>query len=162
MESQEDILKGALLLERRGKAFYEASAASSQDESVREIFANLAREEGRHIDVLAKAFSDVMRTGRMTDRAPDGEPDVAGAVLTQEVMAEISGASYEAGALYAAMALEERAVAFYADAERRSSGEAKALYAWLARWERSHLGLLTALDQELKQKVWNDQRFWPF
>lgn len=162
MENQEDILKGALLLERRGKAFYEASAQGTPDRAVGEVFLTLAQEEGRHIEILAKAFAGLMRAGRITEGAPGGAPDATGAVLTEAVKAEISAASYEAAAIYAAMALEERAVAFYADAERRSSGEAKALYGWLARWERSHLDLLTALDQELKQKVWNDQRFWPF
>lgn len=163
METQEDILKGALLLERRGKAFYEASAAASQNGPVREIFLNLAREEGRHIEVLSEAFADVMRTGRMTEGTVTGKPpDASGAVLTDAVKAEISAASYEAAALYAAMALEERAVAFYSDAERKAAGEAKAIYRWLAQWERTHLDLLTALDQELRQRVWHDQHFWPF
>lgn len=162
MKSQEEILKAALLLERRGKVLYEASAQRSENEPVREVFMNLAREEGRHIEVLSKAFADLVRTGRMADGPPAETPDVTGAVLTDAVNAEISAASYEAAALYAAMALEERAVAFYSDAERQSSGEAKALYGWLARWERSHLDLLTSLDQELRQRVWHDQRFWPF
>ncbi|MFH1609853.1 MAG: ferritin family protein [Candidatus Bipolaricaulota bacterium] len=163
METQEDILKGALLLERRGKVFYEASARGSANEPVREIFLNLAREEGRHIEVLSKAFADLVRTGRMTEGAPaETPPDVSGAVLTDAVKAEISAASYEAAALYAAMALEERAVAFYSDAERKATGEAKAVYRWLADWERTHLDLLTALDQELRQRVWHDQHFWPF
>jgi len=163
MESQEDILKGALLLEKRGKALYEASAQGAQSEAVREIFLTLAHEEERHIAVLSKAFADLIRTGRMTGRAPaEGPPGASGAVLTDAVKEEISAASYEAAALYAAMALEERAVAFYADAERKTSGEAKAFYRWLADWERTHLDLLTALDHDLRQQVWNDQRFWPF
>lgn len=163
MESHEDILKGALLLEKRGKALYEASAQGTRNKAVQEIFLTLAQEEGRHIEVLSKAFADLIRTGRVNMGAPADKPaDAAGGVLTEAVKAEISAASYEAAALYAAMALEERAVAFYSDAERKSSNEAKALYGWLARWERSHLDLLTALDQELRQQVWNDQHFWPF
>ncbi|MDD5453386.1 MAG: ferritin family protein [Candidatus Bipolaricaulis sp.] len=163
MGNQEDILKGALLLEKRSKALYEGSAQGARSAAVREIFLTLAHEEGRHIEVLSQAFADLMRTGRVSTGAPaEGPADIAGGVLTEAVKAELSAASYEAAALYAAMALEERAVAFYSEAERTSSGEAKALYSWLARWERSHLDLLTSLDQELRQKVWNDQRFWPF
>jgi len=161
--SQEDILKGALLLERHGKALYEASARGTQNKAVQETFLTLAEEEGRHIEVLSKAFADFVRSGRVNMGAPAEKPaDVTRGVLSDEVTAEISAASYEAAALYAAMALEERAVAFYSDAERRSSGEAKTLYGWLARWERSHLDLLTALDQELRQRVWHDHHFWPF
>ncbi len=163
MESEENILKGALLLEKRGKALYEASARGAQDEAVREIFLTLAQEEGRHIEVLSQAFADLMRTGQLTMGAPpEGPTQIAARVLTRAIKTEISAASYEAAALYAAMALEERSVAFYADAERNSSGAAQSLYRWLAQWERSHLDLLTSLDQELRQRVWNDQRFWPF
>ncbi|GAB4312028.1 MAG: hypothetical protein Kow0097_13660 [Candidatus Bipolaricaulota bacterium] len=163
MESEEDILKGALLLEKRGKALYEASARGAESEAVREIFLTLAQEEGRHIEVLSQAFADLMRTGQVTMAPPaQGPTEIATRVLTRAIETEISAASYEAAALYAAMALEERAVAFYADAEGKSSGEAKELYGWLAQWERSHLDLLTSLDQELRQRVWNDQRFWPF
>lgn len=164
MERQEDILKGALLLEKRGKALYEASAQGTQSKAVQEVFLTLAQEEERHIQILSKAFAGLMRTGNLDMGSPpvDRPTDASGGVLTDALRAEISAASYEAAALYASMALEERAVAFYADAERESSGEAKALYGWLARWERSHLDLLTALDQELRQKVWNDQKFWPF
>ncbi|MBC7170592.1 ferritin-like domain-containing protein [Candidatus Bipolaricaulota bacterium] len=163
MESQQDILKGALLLEKHGKLLYEESARGTTNQAVREVFLTLAEEEGRHIDILSKAFAGLVRTGRIELGAPAGAPtDAAGRVLTDELKKEISAASYEAAALYAAMALEERAVAFYADAEGKSSGEAKELYGWLARWERSHLDLLTALDQDLRQRVWNDQKFWPF
>jgi len=55
--------KGALLLEKRGKALYEASARGAQDEGAQEIFLTLAEEEGRHIEVLSQAFADLMRTG---------------------------------------------------------------------------------------------------
>ncbi|MBC7220334.1 ferritin-like domain-containing protein [Candidatus Bipolaricaulota bacterium] len=163
MESEENILKGALLLEKRGKALYEASARGAQDEAVREIFLTLAQEEGRHIEVLSQAFADLMRTGQVTMGAPtEGPTQIAARVLSRAIKTELSAVSYEAAALYAAMALEERSVAFYADAERNSSGAAQSLYRWLAQWERSHLDLLTSLDQELRQRVWNDQRFWPF
>jgi rubrerythrin len=163
MERQEDILKGALLLEKRGKALYEQSALGTDNGAVRDVFLNLAQEEGRHIEILSKAFAGLMRTGKVDVETPADKPTAAATdVLTDAVKADISAASYEAAALYAAMALEERAVAFYSDAERESAGEAKALYSWLAQWERSHLDLLTALDEELRQRVWNDQRFWPF
>lgn len=162
MANQEDILKGALLLEKRGKALYEASAQGTDSGAVREVFLTLAEEEGRHIEMLSKAFASLARTGRLDSAVPTEQPtDVTARVLTQAVKEEVSAASYEAAALYAAMALEERAVAFYSSAAEKSSGEAKTLFGWLAQWERSHLDLLTALDQDLRQKVWNDQKFWP-
>ncbi|MBC7093488.1 ferritin family protein [Candidatus Bipolaricaulota bacterium] len=162
MDNQEDILKGAILLERRGKAFYEGAIQATPNEAVREVFAILAGEEGRHIEILSKLYADLVRTGRFAPAAPaDGPADIAGSVLNDAVRNEISAAGYEAAAIYAGMALEERSVAFYTEQANRATGEAQKLYRWLADWERAHLDLLAALDDDLRRRVWHDRRFWP-
>ncbi len=162
MESTEDILKGALLLEQRGKAFYENAARSTTQRGVAELFSRLAEEEERHIQILSKALADHARQGRF--EAPDlgpGAVPVAQAVLTQEWVRQLSAADYEAAAIYAGIALEEKAAAFYAQQAEQALGEAKELYEKLAAWERTHLELLMALDEDLRRRIWHDQHFWP-
>ncbi len=162
MESQEEILKGALLLEQRGKAFYENAARSATHPGVGDLFARLAEEEDRHIQILSKAFADFVRSGKI--RTPSWESkavDAVGAVLTEDLKRQVDNAAYEAAAIYAGIALEEKAAAFYAHQAQRTTGEAKDLYEKLAAWERTHLELLMALDQDLRQRIWHDQRFWP-
>ena len=159
----EDVLKGALLLEQRGKAFYEKSASDARDPAVKELFSFLAEEEVRHLRILGDLFRNYRETGKA--KAPDaGEPGkIAEKILTDKVKAEISAASYEAAAIYAAMGFEDRAMSFYAEeAEKAEDPEIAKLFRWLADWERKHLELLMAIDEELRQRIWYDQRFWRF
>ena len=56
-----DILKGAILLEHRGKALYESVVKTSESEGVKELFNMLSREEDKHIFVLEKQFSRISK-----------------------------------------------------------------------------------------------------
>ena len=49
-ENTLDIIKGAILLERKGKTFYETTARNTASEAVREIFETMAAEEEKHAD----------------------------------------------------------------------------------------------------------------
>lgn len=160
VKTQEDVLKGAILLEERGRVFYEHAALSAQSPGVREIFTILAQEEGRHKEYLAKILSELFRTGQI--EASGLEPlDVSSAVLTESVKREIEAAGFEAAAIYAGMALEERAVAFYTEKAKTAPPALAKLYTGLAQWEQKHLDLLTALDEELRQRIWHERGFWP-
>ena len=57
-----DILKQALLLERRGRAFYQQVAAQTQNAAVREFFETMAEEELRHIQILSTQFKTYVET----------------------------------------------------------------------------------------------------
>jgi len=52
-----DILKEAILLERRGKAFYATCARQTQSEAARKIFQMMAEEEDEHINFLTEQFT---------------------------------------------------------------------------------------------------------
>ncbi|UCE40511.1 MAG: ferritin family protein [Candidatus Aminicenantes bacterium] len=158
-----DILKGAILLEYRGKALYDSAVKTSKSESVKELFSMLSSEEDKHIHVLEKQFSRVSK-GESFDIA-ELEKDHASThetILTQEIVKSISGAGYEAAVIAAALDFEKNAVKFYS--ERASSAESdqeKKLYLWLTEWEKNHMLMMARLDNELKEKIWYDNRFWP-
>ena len=160
-----DILKEAILLERRGRAFYLQAAAQSKQPPVKEFFETMADEEKRHMQVLAdqyKTYTESHAFAPLADRDEAGRP-LAGAILSREVKQKIAAADYEAAAISAAMLLEERAVRLYSDhAACAKDPDEKALFEWLARWEQEHLSFLTELDREIKAAIWNDNRFWPF
>lgn len=159
------ILKQAILLEKRGRAFYGTAAAQSKSRAVSEFFEAMAEEESVHIRILSDQFKAYRDTGNFLPK-PAGEEKnsaVASAVLSDELRAKISAADFEAAAISAAMAMEERAVALYSQrAGEASAPEEKALYQWLAAWETGHLETLAAMDRELTEKIWNDNSFWPF
>ncbi len=55
-KSATDILKEAILLEKRGKAFYSNVAEQSRSQAAKKIFTMMAEEEDEHIKFLAKQF----------------------------------------------------------------------------------------------------------
>ena len=158
-----DIVKGAILLEHRGKALYESVVNTSESEGVKELFDTLSQEESRHIAVLEKQFSRVAK-GESFDVA-DLEKEHAAtheAVMTREIVKSISGAGYEAAVISAALEFEKNAVKYYSEhAGTAESAEEKKLFTWLTDWEKSHMLMLARLDNELKEKIWYDNQFWP-
>lgn len=158
-----DIIKGAILLERKGKAFYETTARNTNSHAVKEIFETMAAEEEKHIDILSKHYKNLVRDGKLSDVKYDETPhQVSAAVLTKQIREQITAASYEAAAITAAMAMEDNAVKFYSQRARTTTNPLEQeLFDWLARWEKTHLQFLSDLDNELKQTVWFDNQFWP-
>ena len=160
-----DILKEAILLERRGQAFYAKVAEQSGDPAVKEFFQTMAQEEVRHVEILESQFAAYVQNQQFLPISSDDRLDapVAQSVLTREVRDKIAAADFEAAAISAAMLMEERAVALYSKrAEAAQDPAEETLYQWLADWERGHLSFLAQLDKEVREAVWNDNQFWPF
>ena len=164
-KSAVDILKTAILLERRGKAFYTNVARQTQSEAVREIFQMMADEEDAHIEFLSKQFSHYEKNKAFmkNEAAPQVDDTDAVEILTEKIKDEISAASFEAAAISAAIDFENRAVEVYSQrAEEAVDANEKELYQMLADWEKEHHHLLYKLNEDLKEKIWNDNSFWPF
>ncbi len=158
-----DAIKGAILLERRGQAFYRKVADAAGSDAVEEVFSTMADEERRHEEVLEQHYSSLVREGRLAATGElgkvEGHPvrDIIG-----RVRKEVDAAGYEAAAISAAMALEKEAQAYYSD----KAGEAESdlerdLYDWLARWEQGHLEMLADMDRTLQERIWFENGFWP-
>lgn len=158
-----NIIKGAILLEHRGKALYESVVKTTKNDAVKELFTFLVKEEENHVKLLSKQF------GRVANGNPMELPDfdsidntIPREVLTKEIVAGISGAGYESAVIAAALDFEKKAVAFYSDqAISAESEEEKKLYHWFSEWEKGHMVMLAGLDNELKEQVWYDNNFWP-
>ena len=158
-----DILKSAILLEKRGQAFYQTAASQSTHADVKEFFETMAAEEVEHVKILSDQFKAFKQTGQFNASDTSKMGAIAQNVLTPEVKARIAAADFEAAAISAAMLMEERAIALYTGrADESEDPEEKKLYQWLADWEKEHLAFLAAIDAELKERIWNDSGFWPF
>lgn len=160
-----DILKEAILLERRGKAFYTMAARQTQSEAARKIFEMMAAEEDEHIEFLSRQFAyyDKNQAFMENHEMADTDESAAMQVLSEEIKKEISAAGFEAAAISAAMDFETRAVNVYS--ERASSAtdpNEKAMYQMLADWEKGHHFWLHKINEELKEQIWYDNNFWPF
>ena len=160
-----DILKMAILLERRGKAFYRRAADAAGDESVKAFFQLMADEEDKHVDVLSEQYKSYQENKRFvsTGLSKNKDSGFASSVLDEKIKNKISAAGFEAAAISAAIAMEERAIRLYSKrAADSQNDEEKELYQWLADWEKEHLRFLNAIEKGLIETVWFDNNFWPY
>ncbi|MBE0661961.1 MAG: ferritin family protein [Bacteroidales bacterium] len=160
-----DILKTAILLEKRGKAFYETVAEKTGDEDVRKIFSIMAKEEQLHIEFLAQHYKNYEKTGKfeVVSIAPKADESIADMVLSTEITNRLSASGFEAAAISAAIDMETKAIEVYSKRAKDSSDQVeKDLYNFLANWEKGHHKILHELNEELKEKIWYDNQFWPF
>jgi len=167
MENQKtvDILKQAILLEKRGYSFYSTVAEQTKDPDIKNIFTIMAEEETKHVKFLSDQFAGYDKTHQFLKvNLPDlANEKIAQLVLSEEIKMKISAAGFEAAAISAAIDMEKRAIEIYSSqAESASDPNEKKLYSWLAEWENTHLKVLSDLDNELKEKIWFDNQFWPF
>jgi rubrerythrin len=159
------ILKEAILLEKRGFAFYSKVAQQASGEAVKKFFNLMAEEEVNHVRILSEQFQSY-RAGKRFKSGPYSDPgefQTAAEILTPELKRQVSAADYEAAAIAAAMSMEKNAIQVYSSrAAETQDPDEKALYNWLARWETGHLNFLSKLDKELTETIWHDNHFWPF
>jgi len=160
-----DILKEAILLERRGKAFYATCARQTQSEAARKIFQMMAEEEDEHINFLTEQFTHYGKNNefKKNEEVQDVDESAAMEILSEEIKKEISAAGFEAAAISSAMDFETRAVKIYSDrAEEATDPNEKEMYQMLADWEKGHHYWLHKINEELKEDIWYDNNFWPF
>lgn len=161
-----EILKMAILLERRGKEFYNTVAGQTQNEQVKKIFTLMAKEEQLHLDQLSQQYKEYHNNGKFVAQKHDisnDEETIANFVLNPEVRKTLSAASYEAAAINAAIDMENKAIEVYSQrAEEATDSNEKELYNWLANFERDHHKILHDLNKELMEEIWYDNSFWPF
>ncbi|HRZ42331.1 MAG TPA: ferritin family protein [Bacteroidales bacterium] len=161
-----DILKTAILLERRGKAFYSQVAATTRVPEAREVFTIMAEEEQAHIDFLSEQYKSLLNNQTFSkQRLADSHANeaIVEKILNEGIKGKIEAASYEAAAIGAAINMESSAIQVYSEraAEATDLNE-KELYAWLADWEQSHLKMLNEMNKQLMESIWYDNQFWPF
>lgn len=160
-----EILKMAILMERRGRAFYAQVAEQTKSPEVKEIFNIMAEEEVMHEKVLAEEFKNFTKSQNFValNLPEDNYNQIAKLILNTDLKNKISSASFEAAAISAAIDMETKAIEVYAERAKNASDEnEKKLYQWLSEWEKGHHKILLDLDNELKEKIWFDNEFWPF
>ncbi|MBP6871609.1 MAG: ferritin family protein [Bacteroidales bacterium] len=164
-KSAVDILKEAILLERRGKAFYTTAARQTQSEAARKIFEMMAAEEDEHIEFLSKQFAYYEQNKSFMKAQPHEDTDEATvmAILSEEIKSQVNAAGFEAAAISAAMDFETRAVQIYSERAQSATDEnERETYQMLADWEKGHHHWLHKINEDLKEQVWYDNNFWPF
>ena len=167
METQKalEILKMAILMEKRGHAFYAKVAEQTADADIKHIFLTMADEETQHVKFLSEQYISYEKASSFTKvELPELENEgFSKLILSEDMKNKISSAGFEAAAISAAIDFEKKAVEVYSGrASSATDPNEQAFYRWLAEWEGGHLKILSDMDNELKEKIWNDNQFWPF
>ena len=160
-----EVIKMAILLELRGEAFYKKVAESTDNPDIKNIFTIMAKEEILHVKVLRDKYAEI--TGKIKEPLANltsgRDESASNYVLSESMKDQIAAAGFEAAAIAAAIDMESKAVELYSEsAENAKDPEVESLFRWLADWEKGHYKLLYDLDKELKERIWNDNQFWPF
>jgi rubrerythrin len=160
-----DILKMAILMEKRGFAFYTKVAEQTTDPDIKTIFSTMAAEETTHVKFLSDQYQQVEKNHEFRGvLLPEiGNEGIANMILSDDVKQKINAAGFEAAAITAAIDMEKKAIEVYSrQADSSTDPNEKKLFRWLADWEKGHLKILNDLDNDLKEKIWFDNQFWPF
>ncbi|MCG8530450.1 MAG: ferritin family protein [Desulfovibrionales bacterium] len=155
-----EILKQAYLLEQQGKTLYETAQTAATHPKVASFFHDLAQEEAQHMVLLETQMKAVTDHGKFTAQALGPTPEE---ILDSRLTERINTAGFEATAVTAAIAFEEKAMTLYSQRSQDAQDpEERKLYHWLSTWESTHLKKLLSLQESLIQRIWNDNSFWPF
>lgn len=158
-----EILKTAILMEKRGKAFYEMVAQQTKSEDVKKIFTMMAEEEQTHVEFLSKQFASYNKNQKFDKIELKADAGIVDEILSGDIKKQISAASFEAAAISAAIDMETKAIEVYSkQAAAATDPNEKELFSWLADWERGHHKVLHELNEQLKEDIWYDNQFWPF
>lgn len=160
-----DILKMAILLEKKGHSFYSTVAANASDPGIGHVFMVMADEETKHVKILSEQYIAFKKgkSFKRVDLRDLSQEGFATLILTAEMKQKISSAGFEAAAITAAIDFEKKSIEVYSSqAEASTDPNEKALFKWLSDWEKGHLRILSELDNDLKERIWNDNQFWPF
>jgi len=158
-----EILKMAILMEKRGQAFYNQVAKQTNSTEVKKVFEIMAKEEVIHEKFLSEQFALLHKNNKLSEIIFPKAKGFEDVILTKKLKNEISAASFEAAAISAAIDMENNAIKIYSDrASLATDKNEKDLFNWLANWEKTHHEILLQLDNELKESIWFDNQFWPF
>ncbi len=158
-----NILKSAILLEKKGETLYRQVAKQATSKEVKDFFNQLADDEVLHGEILKKHFQSYVKNKRfdpsVSDRYTTNSVEL---ILPAKLKEDINSAGFEAAAISAAIQLEKNSTESYgARAKETQDPEEIKLFKWLSTWEAGHLQNLMELDKALQEKIWYDNNFWP-
>ena len=158
-------IKEAILTEQTGVQFYTVAAANTTDVKGREVFQQLARDEGEHQQWLRRQYGHIVAGTPWEEMKPVLHADLSGPspIFSDGLRSRIGEAHWEMTALSVGLALEEATVIRYRRlAQAADQPDVRQFFDELAKWEESHVEALSRQSNLLKESYWQEARFAPF
>jgi rubrerythrin len=144
------VLEDAIEMEQEGKAFFEKVSAMMRHPRTRDTFVSLAKQEEKHILVLAKELERLAQGKEWASLEEAKKPspsDVKISVFKDRDLKRIKlrPESTELEALELGIEVERRSIEYYRTAGTRADdARAKQVFSWLVGEEAGHLTILSA------------------
>ncbi len=163
LETVEDALKRAMILEINGKEFFKMAAKTAESDVSREFFEHMVKEEEHHLSILEITFKNLLNEGKVVlPTEEELEFKFDDPIIDKDFLVALKTSRFDSAAISIALTFEEKAFKFYQEAEKNTEDpEAKKLFRWLVEWEIGHHQTLLDLEEDYRQEVWNDSNFWP-
>lgn len=168
MSKNDSILEGlkkAMQAEADGHNFYKMAANSISDETGKETFDSLAKDEVDHFKFLKAQYDSFEKNGRPDMEAKLGKPSEfeESPIFSEDFKKRLHDAHYEMTALSIGVQLELASIKFYeSESAKATDKTVKKFYKELAEWETTHHRRLLKEQQELTEEYWQAGHFYPF
>ena len=145
LNTLDDILTMAVSIENEGKEFYEKHARKTDNESARDLYNYLAKEEAKHA-----AYMKAHMAGG--DASAITANDIGNITFTPSFSKEFTDNLDELGVLLAALRLERKSEYFYTTlaSQAKDKGQQK-MFDELAAFEREHYELIDYMIEDATQ-----------
>jgi len=158
-------LRVAIQTEIDGHNFYQRCAGATQDDSARQMFERLARDEIMHLELLRNTMTMLQESGEWADYRALAWDEVNGAPIfsRERVRQNVSAYTSDLSALRVAYLIEKDAVDFYTRAASEVENQnGRRMFSDLVRMEASHLHLLEREYGFLRDQFQHAMGFAPF
>lgn len=141
-----EAFKKAIEMEKEGKNFYLKAADQAQNELVKKVFSQLAKEEELHIKKIEEIYNQIQKTGCINCWVTNITPKhTFKEIFRTSLLSEASGSKQEIEALEFAAKREEESINYYENlASQTEDSKEKRFFMALSYEERGHF--LTILD----------------
>lgn len=157
---KELIIKKAIILEKQGQAFYRGIEDKTDSIKLKGLFRSMANEESLHERQLKGLLNNETKENAEAEKANENPHEFADEVFINQIVEEISAASYEAAAISAAMELEIKTAEYYRDqAETAGSPAERAFFEKLSDWEYTHLQFLSKINRAILEDALKEELY---
>lgn len=144
------VLRSAIAMEIQGREFFEAVVNKVRHPQTKSVFESLAKQERKHIDVLAEELRRMeggQGWGSLADAQASAEELSPLSVFQEERFRKLTldPNAGELEALRLGIEVEQKSIEYYRNAGARASDpKAKEVFNWLVGQEAGHLTILTS------------------
>lgn len=163
-EKSHTLLKSSILFEMHGEKLYLEAAEKAQNTEVKDFFKKMANDEHLHAEILREVFDSYHQGTKYIPHTNTWFTTNKVEEIRNPLLVElITGSSFEAAAITAAILMEEKSVIEYQKmADEAEDSEEKKLFNWLVKWEQEHVQRLSVLRDGLKIKTLITERLETF